>query len=233
MIFDIILVVIFIVLIVINIHRGAAKSLAGILATVLSYIGATALGKMLAAATYSGLVRPALDKAVSDAVSNVSADAAGSVLESLPKWLTGLMDISSDDFTNILSGPIANVNQTVTKAVDAAVQPVAEGLLTFFITIILFFVFMILLRFILVKPLVRLFRFPGLRAINRVLGAVIGVIDALLLVCMLAYLMKLILQNIGSNSTWFNESTIYNSFIFYHFYSGNIFTWISSLVTGR
>ena len=95
MIFDIILVVIFIVLIVINIHRGAARSLAGILATVLSYIGATALGKMLAAATYSGLVRPALDKAVSDAVSNVSADAAGSVLESLPKWLTGLPSTNS------------------------------------------------------------------------------------------------------------------------------------------
>ena len=233
MIFDIILVVIFIVLIVVNIHRGAARSLAGILATVLSYIGATALGKLIASAMYSNLVRPALEKAVSDAVANVSTDAAGTVVDSLPSWLTGLLNLTSDDFSNILSEPIANVNQTITKAVDAAVQPVANGLMTFFITIILFFVFMILLRLILVKPMVKLFRFPGLNAVNRVLGAVIGIVDALLLVSMLAYLTKLILQNIGSNSGWFNESTIYNSFIFYHFYSGNIFTWISSWIIGR
>ena len=92
---------------------------------------------------------------------------------------------------------------------------------------------MMILQRIMVRPLVRLFRFPVLNVINRVGGAVIGLIDAVLLVCMLAYLTKLIIVNVGSNSSWFNESTINNSFIFYHFYSGNIFTWIGSLISGK
>ena len=232
MIFDLILAVIFIVLIAVNIHRGAAKSIANILAIVISYIASTALGKIIAAAVYDGMVRPALNQAVSNALSNVSTDAANTVVNSLPTWLTGLLNVSGDDLSNLLAEPISNVNGTITNAVDAAVKPVAIGLLTFFITIILFFLFLIVLRFLLVRPLARVFRFPVLNAINRILGAVIGIVDAILLVSMLAYLTKLILVNIGSNSTWFNESTIYNSFIFYHFYSGNIFTWVSSLVTG-
>ena len=91
---------------------------------------------------------------------------------------------------------------------------------------------MLLLRLVLVKPLIALFRFPVLNTLNRVAGGVIGFIDAVLVVSMAAYLIKLILVNIGSNSTWFNEETINKSFIFSHFYSGNIFTWIGSLISG-
>ena len=232
MIFDIILIVIFLILIAVNIWRGAAKSLANILSAVIAYFAATALGQVIAAWTYDGLVKPAISQAVSNALTNVSADAANTVVNSLPTWLTGLLDVSGDDLSNVLAEPLANVNGTITNAVDAAVKPVAIGLLSFFITVILFLIFLLILRVILVKPLVRLFRFPILNGINRFLGAVIGFVDAFLLVSMLAYLTKLILVNIGSHLTWFNESTIYNSFIFYHFYSGNIFTWIGSMVSG-
>ena len=92
---------------------------------------------------------------------------------------------------------------------------------------------MIILQRILVRPLSHLFRFPVLNVINRVGGAVIGLIDAVLLVCMFAYLTKLIIVNVGTSSSWFNESTINNSFIFYHFYSGNIFTWIGSMISSK
>ena len=134
--------------------------------------------------------------------------------------------------TKTFSQPISNITVTVTKAVNDAVKPVACGILTFFITLLLFILLMILFRFILVKPLVKLFRFPVLNVINRLGGFIIGVISAFLLVAMAAYLTKLILVNVGSSSSWFNESTINNSFIFYHFYSGNIFTWITSVITG-
>ena len=232
MIFDLILIIIFIVLIAINIRRGAAKSLARIITTIAAYAVAAALGTVFSASMYNTLVRPALSRAVTNAVSGVSVNAAGSVVQALPTWLTGLLNITTEDFTNLLAEPMSGVSDTISQAVNTAVQPVAMGLLTFFITIIIFFIFALILRKLFVRPLAAIFRIPGLNVINRFLGAVIGFADAFLLVSMLAYLTKLILVNIGTDSTWFNESTIYNSFIFYHFYSGNIFTWITSALAG-
>ncbi len=233
MVFDIIVILIFIGLIALNVFRGAARSLARFIATLISYLGATALGQWLSLLSYNSIVRPAMEKAVTNAVNGVSTEAADSIISALPSWLTGITDLKAEDLTNAFSGPISNATGTITEAVNTAVKPVACGILTFFITIIIFLFLMMILQRILVKPLVRLFRFPVLNVVNRVGGAVIGLIDAILLVCMLAYLTKLIIVNVGSNSSWFNESTINNSFIFYHFYSGNIFTWIGSLISGK
>lgn len=233
MIFDVIVILIFVALIALNIFRGAARSLARFIATLVSYLGATAIGQWLSLLSYNSIVRPAMEKAVANAVSGVSTDAAESIISALPSWLTGIVDLKAEDLTNTFSEPISNATGTITEAVNTAVKPVACGILTFFITIIAFLFLMMILQRILVRPLVHLFRFPVLNVVNRVGGAVIGLIDAVLLVCMLAYLTKLIIVNVGSNSSWFNESTINNSFIFYHFYSGNIFTWIGSLISGK
>lgn len=232
MIFDVFVILIFIGLIILNIYRGAARSLARFIASLISYFAATAIGQWLSLLAYNLIVQPAIEKAVANAVNGVSGDAAEGIVSALPSWLTGLADLKAEDITNAFSEPISNVNGTITDAVNTAVKPVACGILTFFITILVFLFFMLILQKILVKPLAALFRFPVLNVINRVAGAIIGLIDAVLLVCMAAYLIKLILVNVGSDSSWFNESTINNSFIFYHFYSGNIFTWISSLIAG-
>lgn len=232
MIFDIILVVIFLLMIIIGAHRGAIKSLAGIIASVIAYLAAAALGAMAANAAYDSLIRPAVNDAISQSLSNIGTDAAGSVLDSMPKWISGLLDVSGADFSKMMEQPIAAVGDTVTQAVDTAIRPLAIGILTICITIILFLLLFIILRFLIAKPLNALFRVPVLNGINRFFGGVIGAVEAFLLVSMAAYLIKLILTHSGTRFGWFSESTIFNSFIFYHFYSGNIFTWISSLLTG-
>ncbi len=232
MIFDIILIVIVLVTIIINIWRGFAKSLASILAAVASYFGATALGRIIADFIYNSLIQPAIIKAVNDAIVNVSNKTAAGVASSLPSWLPGLMNISADDISKLLEQPISNASDSIADAVNTAVRPIAIGIITVILTAVLFLLLFIILRKLITRPIVMLFRFPILNFINRSLGAVIGLIDAFLLVSMLAYLTKLIIVNANPQSSWFNESTIYNSFIFYHFYSGNIFSWISSLITG-
>ena len=232
MIFDIILIAVFIILIIVNVWRGFARALASIIAVVASYFGATALGGILAGYIYDSLIHPAVIKAVNDAIVSVSDQTANGVVSSLPSWLTGLMNISAEDFSELLEQPISNASDTIAAAVDSAVRPIAVGIVTTLATIILFLLLMIILKKLITKPLVRLFRFPVLNFVNRFLGAVICFVDAFLLVSMLAYLSKLIIENASPQSSWFNESTIYNSFIFYHFYSGNIFSWIVSLIPG-
>ena len=81
-----------------------------------------------------------------------------------------------------------------------------------------------MLKLLVVRPVLKLFELPGIRGVNRFFGGVIGFVDAFLLVSLLAYLLRLLMPAVSSQNGILNESTIYNSFIFYHFYSGNIFT---------
>ena len=231
MIYDLILILIFILLIIIGAYRGAAKSLAGIITSIISYFAAASLGKILSVWIYDSMLRPAIDKAVADAINNIGSNAASSFNDSVPAWLGAILNTAGIDIPGIVTGNLAAASfDAATSAVHNAVMPVVIGLLTFILTIVLFIVIGLLLRFLVMKPVLGVFELPGISFINRVLGGVIGFIDAFLIVSLLAYLLKLLLPNISSESWIFNESTIYNSFIFYHFYSGNIFTVLLSWI---
>ena len=226
MIYDIILVAIVIILVVINYFRGAAKALAGILTAIASYALATGLGKLIAFRIYDSLVQPAIEKAVENAIGNLSVDTAAK----LPSWLSGLLSLSGKEPSELIQGALSGVAEPTVNAVDGALRPIAQNILIFFITLLLFLLLCLLIRLVIVRPVLRLFELPVIRTANRIIGGVIGLVDAFLLISMLAYLAKLLLPTFGSQTGWFNESTIYNSFIFYHFYSGNIFTAIGSLI---
>lgn len=226
MIYDIILVAIVIVLVLINYFRGAAKALAGILTAIASYALATVLGKLLAFRIYDALVQPAIEKAIGGAINNLSVDTAAK----LPSWLSGLLSLSGKEPSELIQGALSGVSEPAVNAVDGALRPIAQNILIFFITLLLFLLLCFLIRLVIVRPVLKLFELPVIRTANRIIGGVIGLIDAFLLISMLAYLTKLLLPTFGSQTGWFNESTIYNSFIFYHFYSGNIFTAIGSLI---
>lgn len=231
MIYDVILILIVIIFVVVNAHRGAARALAGIATSILAYFGATALGAFLSEVVYNWLLKPAITKAVADAVTNVSNNTAGSAVDKLPDWLTKMLNLSGEDLTKLFSEPLNSVSDSVTNAVENAVKPIAVSILGFFITIILFLLFLFIIRKLLIKPLLGVFEFPVIRTVNRFFGALLGLVEAFLTVSLLAYLLRLIIPYVGSSTGFFSESTIYNSFIFYHFYNGNIFSAILSLVS--
>lgn len=226
MIYDVILVGIFLLLIIINAHRGAAKALAGLVCSMISYLAATALGKIVSTLIYDSIVRPAVDKAVVDALNNTASNTLESVTDSIPAWIAGILKLNSVDLSTIVN----HNSSVVTKAVNDALRPAAVSLISFLVTILFFFIIYFLLRVVVMNPVLKLFELPVIRGVNRFFGAVIGFIDAFLLVSLLAYLLRLLMPAINSQGGILNESTIYNSFIFYHFYSGNIFTAITSAI---
>ena len=230
MIYDVILVVIFAALILFNCRRGAAGALAGIATALVSYGAATALGRYLSVMAYDAFISPAINRAVTDAVDSIGTNAANSVADAIPSWLSGMLGLSGADVSALLSESVAGTADTVTNSVQAAVQPAVVNLLTVLLTILLFFIISFLLRKLVVKHVLKLFNIPVIRTVNKLLGGVIGFVDAFLLVSMLAYLLKLLMPNISDGTGILNESTIYNSFIFYHFYSGNIFATLTSWI---
>lgn len=230
MIYDLILILLFLALIIFNAVRGAAKALAGILVSVVSYLAATYLGRLFSVFVYDTLMKPAVNKAITSAVTDMGNGAVSKVNETAPAWLSGLMKISGVDLQSLADGKLTLTADAACEAVNTAIRPVAVDIITFLLTIVFFLLLRLIIGKLLIKPLLGVFRLPGIRAVDSILGGLIGFIDAFLIASLLSYLLKLLMPYIGSEAGIFNESTIYNSFIFYHFYSGNIFTVLVSWI---
>ena len=232
MIFDVLLLAFFAGLIWLHARRGAVRSLATMLTAALSCFLATIIGRILAIDFYRWFVEPAIDKAVANAIENVKGDICEKIAEALPSWVTLLLGKKADNLEELFAVPISSSQDVIIEAVNKGVYPVVIALMTFFITVLLFFTFLLLTRRFLMYPLMKLFHLPLTEKADKILGGVIGFFEALIIVCMTAFLLHMILSVISLNSSWLNEENINKSFMFKLFYSGNIFTWVDTLVTG-
>ena len=233
MIFDILLLLIVAGFIFFCVRRDVVKSLSSFLTAALSCFAATIIGRLLANWSYKTFVEPAIHKAVDNAVEKVSSDLSANIASALPSWISALLGQNDGDLSELFVGPISQSKGVIVDAVDTAVYPVVIALLTFFITILLFFAFLMLTRRFLLKPLHKAIRLPFTERATKIFSGVVGFLGALLLITMSAYLLKLLVANIGFRSTWLTEENINKSFIFKMFYSGNIFTWVTSLISGK
>ena len=129
-----------------------------------------------------------------------------------------------------IDSAVAASSTQAANTIEQVVRPMIVAIVAFILTVVLVVILSVLLRLLIVKPLVKLFESSPLKGINRFFGGVLGILEGILTVCALAYLLKLLIPIIHPDSYLLSESTIYNSYIFYHFYSGNIFSAITSIL---
>lgn len=232
MILDLIVLALFVLFIVIGTVRGAARTLFGLVSTFAAYLSAAWLAGLAATGLYRMLIRPSITGIIDDWVGKIASGVVSDAGAALPAWLIGALDLSGKklgtiaDLTAASSGKIA-------ADIDTAVEPIIVGLISTLLTILFFLFIRFILRKLLMEPVLALFKAPVIGTVNRLLGAAIGAVEGLLIVSMLAYLLRLLLPHIAEPPAFMDESTIYNSLIFYHFYSGNIFTILASWVLYR
>ena len=227
MIYDILVIAILIISLVIGYHRGAAKTVVSLFGFILSFVLAVFLGDYLAELIYNGYLSEAIINGVSTSV--VNSGATNLATASLPAFVSFAMMLTGFDYEGALQNSLNNLPDAIAVGFEAAIKPVVLSVLTFVLTALVFIILYFVFRFIFVKILNFIFKLPIIRSLNKVLGAVFSLLSGLLLVCFIAFLLNLIMPYIENIPYWLSESTIYNSYIFYHFYSGNIFNAIISV----
>ena len=230
MIYDIILVLIFAFFVIWGIRRGIAATLVSLGLNFVSYFISASLGKWISGIIYTSIIQPTINQSIEASIYNFSNNAFDDALNTLPDWLTGVLNISGADITELFQGPIDGIKDTAVQSVEEIVRPIVIGILSFFITILLFFFIVFLLRKLLMKPILSIFKLPVLKQINSIFGGVAGAVEAFLLVSMIAYLLSLLVPYISTDVAILKESTINSSFIFKYFYSGNIFSMLTSWI---
>ncbi len=225
MIYDLITILIAIVCIVIGAIKGAAKTLLNFITVIVSYVAAVFLGELVAGAFYNGVIKDSILSSVSDSVTNTANGTVSSILDALPDTLRSFFSLSDTK----LDMSVASTASGVSETVEGAVRPLILSLISLIATIVIFSLLCVILRLLVAKPLSKVFETTALKGVNRFFGGVLGLLEAIVAIFLLAYLLKLLLPLIKPDSYFFSESTIYNSYIFYHFYSGNIFSSLTTL----
>ena len=221
MFYDILVIAILIISVIIGYNRGAAKTVVSLLGFILSFVVAVFLGDFLSEFIYDSYIRQAIINSVSTSVENSGAE--GLVTTSLPPFVSFSMMLTGFDYEQALQATVNNLPDAIAAGFEVAIKPIVVSVLTFVLTAIVFIILYFVFRMFFGAILKFMFSLPILRGLNKTLGAVFSLLSGLILISFLAFLLNVIMPYIESIPYWLSESTIYNSYIFYHFYSGNIF----------
>ncbi len=227
MIYDILVIVIFLFAVVIGFNRGAAKSLVSLIGYAAAFLIAAFLGEFLSGLIYDSYIRTSIIESVT---SSLSTDAVNVENIALPPFVAFVFELTGFDLTSAFMLSADALSSSIAVGFESAIRPVVVSVLSFFLTTVIFLILFFVFKLILNKLLLSVFRLPGLRGLNKILGALLGVFNSVLIISFLAFLLKMIMPYLNNTPYILSESTIYNSYIFYHFYSGNIFYNISNFL---
>lgn len=178
-VFDGIVIVVLVLFTVIGTRKGFIKAAADLLGGIIAMIAAGMLSNPVAEYIYSKLFSSAVEqkvKAVLEVKEMELADYFAQLPEFVSRWL---------NFTGVNADTVAQKmsesGNSAAETVVASLAPVFVGLINVFVVIILFLLFMIIIR-ALANLLTGLFHLPLLKEVNGLLGAVLGILLGLLVV---------------------------------------------------
>lgn len=178
---DFVILGVFLLFVLVGIRRGLVKSAAHFLGSILAAFFASALGGAVANLAFRTLFRDALIKRISESLSSLGAGsmfaAIENVLASLPDFIVRALTQAGIN-ANTLEAAVADRSGQAAELITDSLSPVFISFLKVLAVIVLFALFMILVR-VLADMVAGLFRLPMLRQVNSALGGLFGFLLAL------------------------------------------------------
>ncbi len=227
MIYDVLFIVIILISIFIGYKRGIARMLVSLFGTVASFLLSIFLGDYLSKLVYDNHIAPSVVDSLSRTLTIPDAGYS-EVFDSLPPFVRFALSFSDFSYTDTVSA-VERIPMTLAEGFEKAIAPVVTSLLSAIFTVLIFIAVFLLFKLIVKHIIVSVFNIPVLKTVNKLLGSLCSFFIGLLFVSFFAFLLHLIMPYLSNVPYLFSESTIYNSYIFYYFYSGNIFDTIISI----
>ncbi len=175
-IWDVVFVAVCVLFVAIGAHRGFIRSAAHFLGAILAACFASLLGGPLAQWVFDTLFRPGLIERIGESLTTLgngdTYTAVQQVFASLPDFV--LRALESAGITAVtVTESVADQSGQAAALIADALAPVFVGFLKVLAVIVLFSLFMVLVR-IASNALATLFHLPLLNAVNGILGGVFG-----------------------------------------------------------
>ncbi len=220
--FDIVLVVLFLFFIYRGYRKGAVKTLLGFLGSIAAVVAAFVLSFLLADAVFSALIRPAFVRMANETLGETAglsvAQQISSMIEALPGFISNALQ--PEQLESQISAAWASGAATATDVVvDYIARPIVVMLLRVVLVLILLIVFSLLVK-LAVKTGDAIARLPLLTQLNSFLGILIGMIKGAFVILLLMAVLRMIVSSI-SEPKIFSQENISSSALFEYVYENN------------
>ena len=228
MILDAIIILLLFVALIVGWKLKVSLMLLVLLGNIISVIISAFLGDYLAPIIYESYVKPEIVESISRSVSSATGDYI-SVVEELPAFVKFALSFTGFSADTDLSQMNENLSLSIADAIEMSINPIVISVMSIILSALIFSLVFLLYRFLIMHFLLKVFKLPVLSGVDSFLGALCGILVTVVLVSFFAFLLKTITPYVEHMPFILSESTIYNSYIFYHFYSGNIFYKVISI----
>ncbi|MGI6256268.1 MAG: CvpA family protein [Acutalibacter sp.] len=212
---DLILLAVCIVFVAVGAHRGLIRSAAHFLGAVVAACLAALLGGAAAQWVFDVLFRPALVERVGESLANLGSGdtytAVQSVFSTLPEFLLRALNqagISAASVTEAMAGQSGQAAELIADAL----APVFVGFLKVLAVIVLFSLFMVLVR-IGANVLSTAFRLPLLGGVNGLLGGVFGLLLAVVSIWIVLAAVQVFLPMLAADARAQVEDALRQSYV--------------------
>ncbi len=224
---DIGFVIIILLCVVFGYKKGFFKSIAGFIGAVIAMFLAWVLAGLIANALYQGIFREKLIDHISAVLSNDALasfpEKAAQVVVNLPGFLSNTLNNQGITSSQIEQSLQAAGNNAAPATADL-ISPAVIWLLQLLLTVILFFILVILVRLV-IKLIGNVFRLPVLRQVDGILGGLFGIFKGVVYIFLVCILLQLLMPVIGNSSEPMKQ-VLDNSFIYqFIFYNNPITSW--------
>lgn len=224
---DIGFVIIILLCVVFGYKKGFFKSIAGFIGAVIAMFLAWVFAGLIANALYQGIFREKLIDNISAVLSNDALasfpEKAAQVVANLPGFLSNTLSNQGITSSQIEQSLQAAGNNAAPATADL-ISPAIIWLLQLLLTVILFFILLILVRLV-IKLIGNVFRLLVLRQVDGILGGLFGIFKGVVYIFLACILLQLLMPVIGNSSEPMKQ-VLDNSFIYqFIFYNNPITSW--------
>lgn len=194
MIFDICLLLIFVLTVAWGAYRGAVRTVLGLVALFLAGFLAVKIGVYLAPEIYDRFFAESISSAIQTNLGSADGEnlayQAEAALSALPESIQNLAAAAGIDL-NAIQAQLASYQYSgadIAQSIEGTVvAPLVTTVCKVFVTIVAFILIYIILR-LLICLIDRFFDLPVLGTVNRVLGGVLGAVKGAFVVAMIGFL---------------------------------------------
>ncbi len=199
---DAVIVVIFLLFIILGVKRGFVRSVLDLVGTLAAMLVSMWFSGIAAQWVFSTFLQESLTRQIAEALQAApAADAADAVLSVVPEILRGGLEafgITSD----AINQAVAGTSGQAAEAVVAVLAPMVVSALRGLFALVLFIFLLVIFR-ILSGVVCRIFRLPVLRQLDKGLGILLGVAQAVLITVLLCFCAQAL---ISVSSPWLVET---------------------------
>ena len=228
MILDVIIIALALIAVLIGWKLKASRMLLALLGNIIAVIISALLGDYLSDVVYSTYIK---DKIIESLTATIqpNVESITDAFSQLPMFVRFSLNITGFSVDKELATATSDITHSLATNIESAMSSVVISVLSVVLSMLIFAVVYLLYRFLIMHFLLKVFELPLVSGVDSFLGSICAVVVIAVLVMFFAFMLRMITPYVCDMPFWLSESTIYNSYIFYHFYSGNIFYKVISI----